>query len=90
MQREGILTSLLGGFGLLARDPVGILVPAGAILLAQAVGMIAVRWAVTRGTWTMVGLLVIPNMLALLLMAGRVREWSDAYFAALERGDFDS
>jgi AGCS family alanine or glycine:cation symporter len=37
----------------------------------------------------MVGLLVIPNMLALLLLSGRVREWSREYFAALARGDFD-
>ena len=37
----------------------------------------------------MVGLLVIPNMLALLLLSGRVREWSREYFEALKRGDFD-
>jgi AGCS family alanine or glycine:cation symporter len=37
----------------------------------------------------MVGLLVIPNMLALLLLSGRVREWSREYFEALRRGDFD-
>ena len=37
----------------------------------------------------MVGLLVIPNMLALLLLSGRVRGWSRDYFAALRRGDFD-
>ena len=36
----------------------------------------------------MVGLLVIPNMLALILMSGRVRGWSREYFAALKRGDF--
>lgn len=37
----------------------------------------------------MVGLLVIPNMLALLLLSGRVRDWSREYFAALKRGEFD-
>jgi len=37
----------------------------------------------------MVGLLVIPNTIALLLLSGRVREMAKDYFAALRRGDFD-
>jgi len=37
----------------------------------------------------MVGLLVIPNTIALLLLSGRVRQMSKDYFAALRRGDFD-
>ena len=37
----------------------------------------------------MVGLLVIPNTIALLLLSGRVREMAKEYFAALRRGDFD-
>ena len=37
----------------------------------------------------MVGLLVIPNMLALLLLSVRVSDWSREYFAALKRGEFE-
>ncbi len=37
----------------------------------------------------LVGLLVIPNMIALVALSGRVAGWSREYFAALARGDFD-
>ena len=37
----------------------------------------------------MVGLLVIPNMLALLLLSGSVADWTRDYFHRLARGDFE-
>jgi len=37
----------------------------------------------------LVGLLVVPNMIALVALSGRVAGWSKTYFEALRRGDFD-
>jgi AGCS family alanine or glycine:cation symporter len=37
----------------------------------------------------MVGLLVIPNMLTLLLLSGRVATWTRDYFDRLARGEFE-
>ncbi|HAA58450.1 MAG TPA: hypothetical protein DCE42_27045 [Myxococcales bacterium] len=34
----------------------------------------------------MVGLLVIPNMLALIMLSGHVSEWTKTYFADLKAG----
>ena len=37
----------------------------------------------------MVGLLVIPNMLALLLLSSEVASWTRDYFDRLARGEFE-
>lgn len=58
MRTESIATSLRGGWGLMVRDPVGVLLPAAGLLLLQgAIVLVAQAWWGVLGIWTLVAAL---------------------------------
>jgi hypothetical protein len=65
--------SLAGGYRLLGRDPIGILLPCGAALLAQVLAMMAVRGAVSELDPTGVLTLALAALAVRLVIGGILR-----------------